>query len=33
MKLSDVLIALMEPLIWCMGLVIAKPAVDQYPPI
>ena len=33
MKLSDVLIALMVPLIWGMGLVIAKPAVDQFPPI
>jgi O-acetylserine/cysteine efflux transporter len=33
MKPSDVLIALMVPLIWGMGLVIAKPAVDQFPPI
>ena len=33
MKLSDVLIALMVPLVWGMGLVVAKPAVDQFPPI
>jgi len=33
MKLSDLLIALMVPFIWSMGLVIAKPEVDQYPPI
>ena len=33
MKLSNVLIALMVPLILGMGLVIAKPGVDQFPPI
>ena len=33
MILSDVLIALMVPLVWGMGLVVAKPAVDQFPPI
>jgi len=33
MKFTDVLIALMVPLVWGMGLVIAKPAVDQFPPI
>lgn len=33
MKPSDVLIALAVPALWGMGLVIAKPAVDQFPPI
>ena len=33
MKPLDVLIALMVPIVWGMGLVIAKPAVDQFPPI
>ncbi len=33
MKKLDVLIALMVPILWGMGLVIAKPAVDQFPPI
>jgi O-acetylserine/cysteine efflux transporter len=33
MKKLDVLIALMVPTLWGMGLVVAKPAVDQFPPI
>lgn len=33
MKPLDVLIALTVPLVWGMGLVIAKPAVDAFPPI
>ena len=33
MKPLDVLIALLVPILWGMGLVVAKPAVDQFPPI
>jgi O-acetylserine/cysteine efflux transporter len=33
MKKLDVLLALMVPTLWGMGIVIAKPAVDQFPPI
>ena len=33
MAWRDVLIALLVPLTWGMGLVVAKPAVDQFPPI
>lgn len=33
MKPVDVLIALCVPAVWGMGLVVAKPAVDQFPPI
>ena len=33
MPWRDALIAMLVPLTWGMGLVIAKPAVDQFPPI
>jgi O-acetylserine/cysteine efflux transporter len=33
MKPLDILIAVTVPVVWGMGLVIAKPAVDQFPPI
>ena len=33
MKLSDILIAITVPVVWGLGLVFAKPAVDQFPPI
>lgn len=33
MKPLDVLIALMVPTLWGMGLVVAKPAVDLFPPM
>jgi len=33
MKPLDILIAVTVPIVWGMGLVIAKPAVDQFPPI
>lgn len=33
MKPLDILIAVTVPMVWGMGLVIAKPAVDQFPPI
>ncbi|WP_455372561.1 DMT family transporter [Limibacillus halophilus] len=33
MKPTDVLIALTVPVLWGLGLVIAKPAVDLFPPI
>jgi O-acetylserine/cysteine efflux transporter len=33
MKPTDVLIALLVPVLWGMGIVIAKPAVDLFPPI
>ena len=33
MKKIDVFLALMVPLLWGMGFVVAKPAVDQFPPI
>ncbi len=33
MTLKDFLIALAVPLVWGMGIVIAKPAVDVFPPI
>jgi O-acetylserine/cysteine efflux transporter len=33
MKKLDVLLALMVPTLWGLGIVIAKPAVDQFPPI
>lgn len=33
MKPIDILIALVVPLSWGLGLVMAKPAVDQFPPI
>ncbi len=33
MKKIDVFLALMVPILWGMGFVVAKPAVDQFPPI
>lgn len=33
MKFSDALIAAAVPLLWGLGLVIAKPVVDAFPPI
>jgi O-acetylserine/cysteine efflux transporter len=33
MKLGDILIAITVPAVWGLGLVFAKPAVDQFPPI
>lgn len=33
MPWRDALIAILVPLTWGMGLVVAKPAVDQFPPI
>ncbi len=33
MTWRDTLIALLVPLTWGMGLVVAKPAVDQFPPV
>ena len=33
MKFSDILIAITVPVVWGIGLVFAKPAVDQFPPI
>lgn len=33
MKPLDILIAFTVPVVWGMGLVFAKPAVDQFPPI
>ena len=33
MKLGDILIAVTVPVVWGLGLVFAKPAVDQFPPI
>ena len=33
MKPIDVLIAIIVPVVWGLGLVFAKPAVDQFPPI
>jgi O-acetylserine/cysteine efflux transporter len=33
MKPLDILIAIAVPLTWGLGLVFAKPAVDQFPPI
>lgn len=33
MKPLDILIALAVPVLWGMGLVISKPAVDSFPPI
>lgn len=33
MKLTDFLLALCVPLIWGMGLVVAKPMLDDFPPI
>ena len=33
MKPLDVIAALLVPIIWGMGIVVAKPAVDQFPPI
>lgn len=33
MKPLDFLIAFTVPVVWGLGLVFAKPAVDQFPPI
>jgi O-acetylserine/cysteine efflux transporter len=33
MKPLDILIAVTVPVVWGLGLVLAKPAVDQFPPI
>jgi O-acetylserine/cysteine efflux transporter len=33
MKPGDILIAITVPTVWGLGLVFAKPAVDQFPPI
>ena len=33
MKPIDILIAVTVPVVWGLGLVFAKPAVDQFPPI
>ena len=33
MKPLDILIAITVPVVWGLGLVFAKPAVDQFPPI
>lgn len=33
MKPLDILIAITVPIVWGLGLVFAKPAVDQFPPI
>jgi O-acetylserine/cysteine efflux transporter len=33
MKPLDILIAVTVPVVWGLGLVFAKPAVDQFPPI
>ena len=33
MKTTDALIAAAVPLLWGLGLVVAKPVVDTFPPI
>lgn len=33
MKKLDLVLALLVPVLWGMGIVVAKPAVDQFPPI
>jgi len=33
MKSLDIVAAVAVPIIWGMGIVVAKPAVDQFPPI